>query len=414
MSSGLGETPFDTGWQPGYAAGRLVFDSDAVRQVKIMLERRTEEMQEFSAGTPASLRAAARDLFSVGRFGRWRLALDLRRMQAAAVHGSIAIERALVANLTSFTLILGQIFGNYDLSEEASSATILRLSRELDVPGGHRAGGQPAVGRPVGLAVPPAPGVSFQPGPGGAGRLWIPRSTAEPDPLDHDPDELSGEVRRLAVAQAWEAHYRLSQAFRAASDFHDVLGKSLRRSGAELATAWNGEASVHARDALERIWRTVRTHESDLSTLRGLSNATGEALETLRGRWTVGFRVLATNLSGRYLEVIQAYPESLDYDLPFDRPPEPEREPEVPALARRRPPVTPVGDGDRTVPSGSGTGLLGAPAGWDRVPVLTRTSSILDADEEWDGTPRWAGPMVLGDTGTDRLDPFGVLGEPAR
>ncbi|HEX5496381.1 MAG TPA: hypothetical protein VFX70_17600 [Mycobacteriales bacterium] len=391
-------TPFETGWPTGHAAGRLSVNYAALAEVKAALERHTEELQSRSRGTPESLRMAARDLFGGVRYGRWRTGLELRRMHAVAVHGSIAIERALVANLTSFTLALGHTFHNYERSEEASTATILRVGRGagLSAADDHRIG-QSADRPPTG----------FGPGRRDTGRLWIPRPRASGNVTGHDPGELSGEMRRLVEVRAWDAHYQMSEALRAAGEFQEVLGNGLQAGGHELAGALNSSTVQGILGALERIWRTVRLHENDLRDLGVLSNDTGSALEALGGRWPGRLRMLITDLDGRYLEIIDRYPDALTYDLPFVRVPEPEAEPEPAPIPEAGPKsegrdlAPEPWDGQIGPPPWSGTDLTEALIG-----AMPAESGLVVA-EEWNG-PVWRFGGAAADLGL--YDRFGVIG----
>jgi hypothetical protein len=301
--------------------GHFRYDGAGLTEVRASLEREIEALGSTYAGTPASLAAAAPALVDDELFGIWRTAIHLRDMHRMALQGSLALADAVTRNLTSFVQGLRHTYENYRHSEEASAATVIALQNGSVSPGATTVGGNTL---PNQTAV----------GPGG-GRT-SPGALPIPEPLllpaeDHNPIEITWELQRLHGARAWVAHYQMSQAYRAAGDFQQVLGDNLRRTAEQLAEAWTSSAATGAQRALDRIQATVRVQEVDLRTLGVASNTTGEALEeTLRLLPMFPAHevyLLARDLNVRYLEAMSRYPKALKYHLPFDQPSQPQQAP---------------------------------------------------------------------------------------
>ncbi|HEY9476509.1 MAG TPA: hypothetical protein VIS06_22000, partial [Mycobacteriales bacterium] len=269
----MGDTPFADRWSDLTVGGHFRYDSAGLTEVRALLEREIEALGSTYSGTPASLAAAAPGLVENELFGIWRTAIHLRDMHQMALRGSLAIADAVTRNLTSFVQRLRHTYENYRHSEESSAATVIALQNGSVSTGAATAGvDAPPHSAPVG------PGT----GHGSPGALRIPEPLLLPVE-DHGPIEITWELQRLHGQRAWVAHYQMSQAYRAAGDFQQMLGDNLRRNAEELAEAWNSSAATSAQRALDRIQATVRVQEVDLRTLGVASNTTGEALEeTLR------------------------------------------------------------------------------------------------------------------------------------
>jgi hypothetical protein len=307
----MGDVPFADRWSDLAVGRRFWYDGAGLTEVRASLEREIEALGSTYSGTPASLAAVGRGLAENELFGIWRTAIHLRGMHEVALRGSLAIADAITRDLTSFVQGLRHTYENYRHSEEASAATVIALQN----------GSASAGVTPVGPNTPPH---SAAVGPDNA----HPGALRVPDPLllpvEDCPIEITWELQRLHGARAWVAHYQMSQAYRAAGDFQQVLGERLRRNAEDLAAAWNSRAATSMQRALERIRTTIRVQEVDLHTLGVASNATGEALEeTLRSLPAYPAHevyLLARQLNARYLEAMSQYPRSLKYHLPFDQP----------------------------------------------------------------------------------------------
>ncbi|HEU5155454.1 MAG TPA: hypothetical protein VFU43_00520 [Streptosporangiaceae bacterium] len=271
-------------------------------------------------------------------FGEWRTAGQLAAAHDSAAVHALTVYSSIRLNLAEFSKRLLATSENYRRAEANIVAALARRVRPDDNVW-VRAADLPTL--------PPA-----------AGLFEIARQRPYPESADaYDSHVIADWLRQLQSFGAARAHYDMSRAWRAVGEAAQRLGDVLFQQAVDIYGSWQDAASPLAQHKLRRIEGTAQALSGSAWTLSPLARYTAEAIEetlsdarpggslmwsssTRQARLTAAF----DQLNSRYREIIDAYPWSIPFDLPFGTVPPPRIAPAADA-PRNSPPVPGAGAG---------------------------------------------------------------------
>jgi hypothetical protein len=256
-------------------------------------------------------------------YGEWYTARHLGSAHFSASAHALAVYSGVLHNVEQAAVRLLAISENYRRAELNIEEAINRR------------------GRTGAVAIPYLTSLSPRPPGSTIGALEVTRARPYPeDSAEYDPDLIAQWLRPLQNTKAWHAHYEMSGRWRAAADAAQILCDALFRRAWEIHDSWQDRAAVIAQHKLRRIEGTAQSLTDFMWTLTPLSRYSAEALEQTLGAVRLGspmtwnpsgrrtrIRAAFDQLNSRYREIIDAYPRSLSFDLPFGGIAQPDEDP---------------------------------------------------------------------------------------